>query len=138
MFNHINIEVVPSRLFRYFIFLSSAVSIGAACSSSIPDFLKLILSASVVMLALFAERKNTKFTLTWYPDKSRVKFVQKGMPVEECIQAVKMHLLMGSIYLQFKTKQGKTVSYAVFPDSVSDSDYRTLKSLVMLDKLDFN
>nr|WP_143773567.1 hypothetical protein [Neptunomonas antarctica] len=97
----------------------------------------LLLSVGVVVcLALTYSDPLVVIRLVWDLDRRSMKILCSNMEWVLVNEIVSIHLLPGLCAFKVKIESGKTVSISVFPDSVSQSEYRRLKIALQLGKME--
>lgn len=135
MFSPLDITIKPSRYFRVIFAGCSIVACCAALYSSTSLVLLLFVGALLLALAFMPADSTEVMRLVWDLDRHSIRLWcldgnwQDGLTIE------KIHLLPYLFFFRVITKSGKRISIAVFPDSVSDEEFRRLKVALRLGKM---
>ncbi|MGY8870116.1 MAG: protein YgfX [Pseudomonadales bacterium] len=136
MFSPLNLDITPSRYFRVFCALCSVAALLAILYSSITGMwlvLVFVIWAAVALSLLF--QKLSVLQVVWDLDRSSMRLLceDRGWLMGEEIE--KTHLFPGLCFFKVKAVSGKPIYVCVFPDSVSESEYRRLKVALRLGKM---
>jgi hypothetical protein len=95
----------------------------------------LVFVVGIIPLALLSSASPSISRIVWDLDRRSMKILCLNREWVFIEEIAGIHLLPGLCVFKVKIESGKTLSISVFPDSVSQSDYRRLKIALQLGKM---